>query len=51
MNTDRCLVTPIAGTTRDTLDAQLTLDDVALRLVDTAGLRAHTDDVIERMGE
>ena len=36
---DRAIVTPVAGTTRDTLEEALTINGVPLRLVDTAGLR------------
>lgn len=47
---DRALVSDIAGTTRDTVEASLTLaDGTLLRLVDTAGLRTTTDRV-EQMG-
>ncbi len=45
----RALVTPIAGTTRDAIEAVLDRGAMPLRLVDTAGLR-ETDDVIERLG-
>jgi tRNA modification GTPase len=46
---DRAIVTPIAGTTRDVLRESLNLDGVALELADTAGLR-ETKDEIEREG-
>jgi len=42
---DRAIVTEIAGTTRDTLEEELSLDGIPARLVDTAGLRAVTDEV------
>jgi tRNA modification GTPase len=45
----RALVTPIAGTTRDAIDALLDRSPVPLRLVDTAGLR-ETADTLERLG-
>jgi tRNA modification GTPase len=46
---DRAIVTPIAGTTRDVLRETVSLDGVVLDLVDTAGLR-HTEDTVEREG-
>jgi tRNA modification GTPase len=46
---DRAIVTPIPGTTRDTLRETVSLDGVALTLVDTAGLR-DTPDAIEAEG-
>lgn len=45
----RALVTEIAGTTRDAVDALLDRTPTPLRLVDTAGLR-ETSDTLERMG-
>ena len=45
----RALVTPVAGTTRDAIEAVLDVAPVPLRLVDTAGLR-ETDDPIEQLG-
>lgn len=46
---DRAIVTPIAGTTRDALEATVHRNGLFLTFVDTAGLR-QTDDVIESMG-
>ncbi|MBQ5753989.1 MAG: tRNA uridine-5-carboxymethylaminomethyl(34) synthesis GTPase MnmE [Alistipes sp.] len=46
---DRAMVSSIAGTTRDTIEECVTIDDVRFRFVDTAGLHA-TDDMLERMG-
>ncbi len=42
---DRAIVTEIAGTTRDTLEEDLDLDGIPLRLIDTAGLREVVDPV------
>jgi len=36
---ERCLVSPIAGTTRDSIDENFECDGVAYTLVDTAGIR------------
>ena len=46
---ERAIVTDIPGTTRDTLEEQVRLGNILLRLTDTAGLRDATDP-IERMG-
>lgn len=45
----RAIVTPIAGTTRDALEAAVHREGLFLTFVDTAGLR-QTNDVIESMG-
>ena len=46
---DRAIVTEIAGTTRDTLEENVRLGGMMLRIADTAGIRS-TDDVIEKIG-
>jgi len=38
---ERAIVSEMAGTTRDTIEERLSIDGVAVRLVDTAGIRAH----------
>ena len=46
---DRSIVSPIPGTTRDTIEEGLILDGFPVRMVDTAGLR-ETDCVVEKEG-
>ncbi len=46
---DRAIVTEIAGTTRDTIDADWSYDGLLFKLIDTAGLR-DTEDIIEAEG-
>lgn len=46
---DRAIVTEIAGTTRDQLHEKLTIDDIPISLIDTAGLR-ETFDTVESIG-
>lgn len=46
---DRAIVNEVAGTTRDTLEEDVDLDGIPLRLIDTAGLR-HVDDPVEGEG-
>ena len=49
LNEDRAIVSDIAGTTRDAIEAQLNFEGFMLRLIDTAGIREATD-VIEQEG-
>lgn len=44
------IVSPIAGTTRDRIEAAIIRDGIAYVLTDTAGLAAATDDPIEAIG-
>ena len=46
---DRVIVTPHAGTTRDTVEVMIDIDGLAVHLTDTAGLR-ESDDSIEAEG-
>ncbi len=47
---DAAIVSPIAGTTRDRIEVPVRRDGVGYVLIDTAGLRASTDDPIEMAG-
>jgi tRNA modification GTPase len=42
---ERAIVSEIPGTTRDTIEESIAIDGVPVRLVDTAGIRAHADRV------
>ncbi len=46
---ERCIVTEIAGTTRDVVEHGVSLGGLYLRLLDTAGLR-ESDDEVEKLG-
>lgn len=46
---DRAIVSPIAGTTRDTIEEVVVMDGVKFRFIDTAGLR-ETSDLVEKLG-
>lgn len=47
---DAAIVTPIAGTTRDRLEAPMMLEGVPFLLIDTAGLRDAPSDAVEAIG-
>jgi tRNA modification GTPase len=50
LNENRAIVSEVAGTTRDTIEEVININGVLFRLIDTAGIRAHTEDNIEKIG-
>ena len=49
LNEDKAIVTNIAGTTRDIVEGQISINGILLNIIDTAGIR-ETEDVIEAIG-
>ena len=50
LNEERAIVSAIAGTTRDTIEEVININGILFRLIDTAGIRENSTDVIENFG-
>ena len=49
LDEDKAIVTSIAGTTRDIVEGSISIDGIALNIIDTAGIRK-TDNIVENIG-
>ncbi len=49
INEDKAIVSNIAGTTRDAIEDEITIEGVKFRFIDTAGIR-QTEDTVEAIG-
>ena len=49
LNEEKAIVSEIAGTTRDFIEDEISIEGIAFRFVDTAGLR-YTEDKVESIG-
>jgi len=49
LNEDKAIISDIAGTTRDSIEDEITLEGVCFRFIDTAGIR-ETENTIEKIG-
>ncbi len=49
LNEERAIVSEIAGTTRDAIEDEISIDGIGFRFIDTAGIR-DTKDIVESIG-
>ncbi|MFD2824608.1 tRNA uridine-5-carboxymethylaminomethyl(34) synthesis GTPase MnmE [Lacinutrix iliipiscaria] len=49
LNEDRAIVSEVAGTTRDTIEDEISIGGIGFRFIDTAGIR-ETEDIVESIG-
>jgi tRNA modification GTPase len=50
LNENRAIVSDIPGTTRDTIEEIININGILFRLIDTAGIRSRSADMIENIG-
>lgn len=50
LNYERAIVSDLPGTTRDTISETINISDVPVKIVDTAGIRQHIQNPIEKLG-
>lgn len=50
LNEERAIVSDMPGTTRDTVEEVINIEGILFRLIDTAGMRDNTTDIIEHAG-
>ena len=49
LNQEKAIVTNVAGTTRDIVEGEISINGIILNLIDTAGIR-ETNDIVEKIG-
>lgn len=50
LNEERAIVTEYEGTTRDIIEEYIVVEGIPIKVIDTAGIRKNTGDIIEEIG-